>query len=210
MSRRDRRPGDAGRPVGDDGEELWQSVARSTTRLRAKPRVGAHTPVEPPRAGPASSERTPAKQAEKPGGKPPAPQRPSAKNSRPAPLADLDRRTVRQIGSGRIEIDDRLDLHGATQAQARVRLRAFLRQSQAQGFRTVLVITGKGGGPEPADNLGRALGEPQRGVLRGSVPTWLEEADMRPIVLGYAPAVRHGGQGALYVQLRKAARDERD
>ena len=207
MSRRGRKPGEVDRP-GSDDNELWQSVARSTTKLKAKARVAAHAPAAgPPGTDPASTEGAPAEQGARAGGTPAAPPRASGKSSRPAPLAELDRRTVRQIGSGRIEIDDRLDLHGSTQSQARVRLRAFLRDAQAQGFRTVLVITGKGGGPEPADSLGRALGEPQRGVLRGSMPTWLEEADMRAIVLSYGPAgVRHGGQGALYVQLRKAAR----
>jgi DNA-nicking Smr family endonuclease len=45
-------------------------------------------------------------------------------------------------------------------------------------------------------------------VLRRSVPLWLSEPDLRAVVLGYTEAAtRHGGAGALYVQLRKAARD---
>jgi DNA-nicking Smr family endonuclease len=54
-----------------------------------------------------------------------------------------------------------------------------------------------------------AFGEPRRGVLRRNVPAWLEEPALRSIVLGYTAAgVRHGGEGALYVQLRK--RPQRD
>jgi DNA-nicking Smr family endonuclease len=49
------------------------------------------------------------------------------------------------------------------------------------------------------------MGERQRGVIRRSVPHWLEEPDLRAVVLSYIQAYpRHGGAGALYVQLRKA------
>jgi len=69
----------------------------------------------------------------------------------------------------------------------------------------LLVITGKGGEIETGDHLARILGEPERGVLRRSVPQWLEEPELRAIVLGYTTAgLRHGGEGALYVRLRKA------
>jgi DNA-nicking Smr family endonuclease len=44
-------------------------------------------------------------------------------------------------------------------------------------------------------------------VLRRNVPGWLEEPDLRAIVLSYTQAgIRHGGAGALYVQLRKGSR----
>ena len=49
------------------------------------------------------------------------------------------------------------------------------------------------------------MGERQRGVLKRSVPAWLAEPDLRAVVLSYTQATpRHGGAGALYVQLRKA------
>jgi DNA-nicking Smr family endonuclease len=38
------------------------------------------------------------------------------------------------------------------------------------------------------------------------VPRWLEEPDLRAVVLSYTQAgPRHGGAGALYVRLRKSA-----
>ena len=122
----------------------------------------------------------------------------------PAPLADFDRRKARQIASGKIEVEARIDLHGLRQRDAHARLRAFLLEAHARGHKTVLVITGKGG-EEPADGLGALVGERQRGVLRRNVPHWLEEPDLRAIVLSFTQAgLRHGGAGALYVQLRKA------
>jgi DNA-nicking Smr family endonuclease len=36
------------------------------------------------------------------------------------------------------------------------------------------------------------------------VPRWLEDPELGAIVVGYTPAgARHGGEGALYVRLRK-------
>lgn len=124
------------------------------------------------------------------------------------PLAEFDRRAVRQIASGKVVIDARLDLHGLRQRDARVELHAFLRAAQARGHKTVLVITGKGAPSGEPDYLAGALGTQQRGILRRSVPQWLEEPDLRYVVLSYTSAgTRHGGDGALYVQLRKAARE---
>jgi DNA-nicking Smr family endonuclease len=120
---------------------------------------------------------------------------------------------LRQVASGRVSIDATLDLHGLHQNAAHARLRAFLVSSQAKGHRMVLVITGKGGGvrslaPQPRSDRerdGEQSDPSARGVLRRSVPQWLEESEFRAVVLSYAAAgVRHGGDGALYIRLRKA------
>lgn len=122
------------------------------------------------------------------------------------PIAEFDRRKVRHIASGKIEIDARLDLHGLRQAEARHRLIGFIRGAQDRGLRTVLVITGKGVGAS-ADPLAGALGEPQRGVLRRLVPQWLDSPDLRALVVSFTTAaIKHGGEGALYVRLRRADR----
>lgn len=68
----------------------------------------------------------------------------------------------------------------------------------------VLVITGKG---READEDRHApfdmFQERDRGVLRRNVPRWLAEPELRSIVVGYTSAhVKHGGDGAFYVQLR--------
>jgi len=69
-------------------------------------------------------------------------------------------------------------------------------------------ITGKGDAAAERDHLAAALGKTQRGVLRRSVPQWLEEPELRSVVLSYTSAgTRHGGDGALYVQLRKSRQD---
>jgi DNA-nicking Smr family endonuclease len=200
------RSGKSGRTVQPDEAELWSRVAGSVDKVKAKPRVPSHSDEVP--TAPAASTKAPPESSHKPRlPRAPAIPLPPSRPSPLKPLAEYDRRAARQVASGKAQIDARLDLHGMRQRDARIELHAFLRTAQARGHRTVLVITGKGDpGAEP-DHLARAFGKPQRGVLRHSVPQWLEEPEMRSVVLSYISAgVRHGGEGALYVQLRKLVR----
>jgi DNA-nicking Smr family endonuclease len=91
-------------------------------------------------------------------------------------------------------------LHGYTQSQAHDALKHFLRAAQAKGASVALIITGKGkkdwgiGGDD-------ARGE---GVLKRAVPLWLKLPEFRDYVIGFEQAsIGHGGEGALYVRLRK-------
>ncbi|HAQ00843.1 MAG TPA: DNA mismatch repair protein MutS, partial [Rhodospirillum rubrum] len=109
-------------------------------------------------------------------------------------LVDMDGRTAGRLKRGRLDIDGRIDLHGMTQESAHAALRGFLRRGREQGWRCVLVITGKGG----------RSGDSGTGVLRRAVPMWLNGVDLRPLVVGFINATpRHGGEGALYVMLRR-------
>ena len=123
---------------------------------------------------------------------PVAPRKPPS----PSPLHQLEHRYRRKLIRGVKPIDARVDLHGLTQDRAHDRLRGFLYSAQAQGFKVVLVITGKGG------QGGGFMDE--RGVLRRVVPQWLAMPDMRSVVVGYEEAHQtHGGTGALYVRIRR-------
>lgn len=200
MSGKGRKPDAGGRSVTADETELWTSLMQRVDPLRAKKRVAEHAaPAEPP----AASVRVKASPPQAKSSTPKASLVASSatREGSAPPLADLDRRTVRQISSGKIGIDSVIDLHGQRQVEARASLRAFLFSAHAAGLRTVLVITGKGGERERGDMAGDRV---ERGVLRRSVPLWLELVEFRSIVLGYTSAgPRHGGDGALYVQLRK-------
>lgn len=205
MTRGDRK---SGRTVTAEEAALWNELARTIEKTKAKSRVGEReheaSAKAPPPAASAKVEPKPKPPARRPAPSPPQPVR------KPPPLAEFDRRAVRQVASGKTGIDARIDLHGMRQRDARGELRAFLFAAQARGARTVLVITGKGGPPSEHDNLAAALGKPQRGVLRRGVPQWLEEPEMRTVVLSYSTAsTRHGGEGALYVQLRKSGNRDR-
>ncbi|MEO1192630.1 MAG: Smr/MutS family protein [Pseudomonadota bacterium] len=111
----------------------------------------------------------------------------------PGRLADVDRRTGERLRRGKMEIEATLDLHGLTQERAHQRLRTFLWNARAKGQRCILVVTGKG------------RSGPESGVLRRAVPLWLNEPDLRPLVVAVTPAQpQHGGGGALYLLLRRA------
>ena len=77
---------------------------------------------------------------------------------------------------------------GRRQDEAHARLSGFLAWAQSSGHRVVLVITGKSG------------------VLRRQVPHWLSTPEFRALVISAeSAAIRHGGEGALYIRLRKNA-----
>jgi len=87
-----------------------------------------------------------------------------------------------------------------TQAEAHDALLRFLRARQARGGKVVLVITGKG--LRGNDDSGG------RGVLKRMVPLWLGLPELRMLVVGFeSAAIGHGGEGALYVSLRRVRGD---
>ncbi len=114
----------------------------------------------------------------------------------PQRLELIERRQKQRLARGIEPIDARLDLHGKTQAQAHAELLRFLRRAQMDGARFVLVITGKGA-PVPDNRM-------EHGVLRRQVPLWLKLPELRAYVAAFDQAhVGHGGEGALYVRLRR-------
>ena len=195
-----------GRRLSDDDEKLWHHVARSVAPVRMKPRV-PDTAAPELAAEPAASHlhaepRVLGHRAE-PAGKPHPVQHEPRPRKVPA-LADFDRRTARRIARGAVEIEARLDLHGMRQGEAHGALRSFLHAAHARGLRVVLVITGKGA-PESSARPDHDPGlDPRdRGVLRRNVPRWLAEPELRQIVVSHTPAaIRHGGDGAMYLHLR--------
>lgn len=120
-------------------------------------------------------------------------------------VGETDRRTAQRLKRGKLDVDARLDLHGCTVIQAHDRLLEFLRVSQSTGARCVLVVTGKGLRKARGQATASEYADDTRhGKLRLSVPRWLNEPLFRPLVLSVSYAVqKDGGEGALYVLLRK-------
>ncbi|CAN5551501.1 Smr/MutS family protein [soil metagenome] len=181
------------RVLNDEEIELWHSVAKQTKPLRKKPRAAKlHAPADAePLVAPAkAAAHKPASPAQTVKINSPVP-KPS-----PPPLAPLGRRERSQLSRGRKEIEGRLDLHGMTQIRAHRALLSFLQRANYEGMTFVLIITGKG----------RTVGpESERGVLRRQVPEWLGLPEFRSLVVGYEEAhIGHGGEGALYVRVRRA------
>ncbi len=175
------------RKPSEEERALWARITRSVKPLRKS--------VAPVEAMPAPAA------PHKPGGiaiaRPDAPARAVA--AKPAPsLEPLDRRLRQRLARGSEAIDARIDLHGKTQSQAHAALLRSLRRAQQEGARFVLVITGKG-------DRSRDDGS-ERGVLRRQVPQWLRLPEFRAYVVGFEAAhVGHGGEGALYVRIRRPA-----
>ena len=105
----------------------------------------------------------------------------------------IEPRRKHRIAKERDAIWGRIDLHGMDQDRARSALEGFLRRAWDDGGRAVLVITGKG-----------LSGD---GVLRRRTPEWLAAPGLSHIVAGISEAHRrHGGEGALYVALKRKPR----
>lgn len=178
-------------PASDE-DRLFERAMRAVRRRLADP---GPDPVSQD-AGPAPVRKRPAS------GTRPPPAEPV-----PAPAAaagtGLDRRTAERLRRGKLPIDARLDLHGLTQAEAHGRLRRFIEDSHHRGRRCVLVITGKGRRGDEAAG-GGFMPDRSRGVLRRQVPLWLRGAGLSDKVVDLVPArPEHGGDGALYVYLRR-------
>ncbi len=198
------------RHLSTEDEALWEHTASSLKPLRGK--KGRHHPSvfegdeTPPFAPKTKKTHTGAQQgAEKSGAKAPLATTPKSA-AKPTPdLAAFDRKAARRLRQGQFEIEARIDLHGMRQHEAHAALRRFLLSCFGRGLKWVLVITGKGGPQKPRDDDGWSSQE--RGVLRKNVPMWLAEPELRAVVVSFTTAATpHGGEGALYVQLRNPDR----
>jgi DNA-nicking Smr family endonuclease len=126
--------------------------------------------------------------------------KPAEKKAQTTPTG-VDGRTSERLRHGAISPDSKLDLHGLTENAAHRALWSFLQTAHRRGDRLVLVVTGKGARvcDGPFDLEVRS-----RGVLKTMVPRWLGEPQFARLIADTRSAHRrHGGDGALYVYLRK-------
>jgi DNA-nicking Smr family endonuclease len=177
------------RHLSEEERALWESVAKQAKPLRKK-----HPAAKPEVASPDTETGVAAKPAALPKLFPP-PSPPRMQKAAAPPLAPLGRRERSQLSRGRKDIEARLDLHGMTQTRAHRALSGFLQRAHLDGLTFVLVITGKG----------KVGAESERGVLRRQVPQWLSQPEFRALVVGFEEAhIGHGGEGALYVRVRRS------
>jgi DNA-nicking Smr family endonuclease len=165
---------------------LWGHVTATVRPMpgRAAPKV---VPDKPTAAAKARDDALPPKLATA-GHKPVA-----AKPKLPKPPEIIEPGRHKRIVRGHEPLEARIDLHGMTHDRARATLEAFILRVWAEGHREVLVITGKG-----------SRGE---GILRRFTPEWLAAPPLRDLVAGISTAHRrHGGDGALYVALKRKAK----
>lgn len=181
-------------PEGLSEEEaaLWAKVASTVTPFRDRtPRIvpkppAPVVPVTPPPAKRIKGRIPPPKSVIAPP-KPPEP-----------PTAGIDSHWEKRLSTRLLRPDFTLDLHGHTLDQAHRRLDMGLVQAKAMGARVVLLVTGR---PRPVDPADR--GE-RRGAIRAKVLDWLAAGPHGGDIAAVRNAQRrHGGEGALYLVLRR-------
>ncbi|MDT0575754.1 Smr/MutS family protein [Croceicoccus sp. F390] len=110
----------------------------------------------------------------------------------------LDASWDRKMARASVAPDFTLDLHGHTLDAAYARLNAGLQQAVAQGARLLLIVAGK---PRPVHAADRSE---RRGAIRAKLMDWIAAGPHAGSVAAIRPAhPRHGGQGALYVVLKR-------
>lgn len=193
-------------PRGLSAEEaaLWRRVAATVTPLHP-PRLPRHGEGDQPQGGGGGSspERQPSTGRLDRIPSRPGPQPRGAEDRGKTPSLSLDRGLdsswERKLARAALSPDFTLDLHGYTLDQAHARLDAGLGQARAMDARLVLLITGK---PRHAPSADRG---DRRGAIRAKVLDWLAAGPHASAIAAIRKAhPRHGGEGALYIVLKRA------
>ncbi len=183
-------------PQGLSEEEaaLWAKVAATVTPLQER-----MTRPAPPPLKPVPVTVTPPKKVK---GRVPAPRPAPPPPPAPAPVPGLDSHWDRRLSGRMLQPDFTLDLHGHTLDQAHRRLDMGLAQAKAMGARVVLLVTGR---PRPVEAADRSE---RRGAIRAKVLDWLAAGPHGSDIAAVRNAQRrHGGEGALYLVLRRSRQE---
>lgn len=186
----DNKETDSRKSLSHDDIDLWREMTRDVERFEGREYAEAEdVEIKPKKLGDSYIQDAPVTSVSAPQSRSPQQQ---DKN--------IDRNTLKRLQRGEISIEGKLDLHGMNQGQARQALINFIVTARSSGKRCVLVVTGKGNTGRTSDNWL----DSKPGVLKQKVPQWLCEAELNNLVLHAVPArQRHGGEGALYVYLRR-------
>ena len=176
------------RSLNPEEAELWARVTASIRPLSREPL-----------AKPAQPEPSPVEQP----APPPITRKPIGPVPRPAPAAaappkrgnTLDGSWDRKLGSGSIEPERVLDLHGHNLDSAWSAIDLALERAIAAGDRVLLLITGHARAGDPPIARGR---------IRAAVHDWLAASRHSSRIAAVRGAHRrHGGGGSLYIILRR-------
>ena len=195
------------RHLSREERQLWDRVARSVDPIERARSAQAPQPRKPESRRPAKDVPPPDPAEAFPAFRIGSAAEPRVVHDTVAPLGDrlraapvrMDHKTYKRMVRGKQKPEGRIDLHGLTLDQAYPALISFILSAQQAEKRLVLVITGKG---RRKDDDGPIPVRP--GILRHQVPQWLRVAPLAQAVLEVRPAhLKHGGEGAYYVYLRK-------
>jgi DNA-nicking Smr family endonuclease len=179
----------AGRRLTPEEQALWNRVAQTVRPMARRALIqtaekgGEVTPVVPVSKAIKMRQSSPVLL-------PPKPVR--------RPVDVLDSNWERRIAKGAISPDSTIDLHGHSLDAAHRRLETALSSALLKGARVLLVVTGK---PRATALIG---GERVRGAIRAEIGHWLGSSAHADAIASVRTAhPRHGGNGAIYVILRR-------
>ena len=102
----------------------------------------------------------------------------------------VDKKTINKIKKGSFTINAKLDLHGCRLNEAEKLLKIFILEKFSKNEQNLLIISGKG--------------KNGKGVIKSSIPNWLEKPPLSEKVYVFSKAQnKDGGEGAYFVRLRK-------
>lgn len=183
--------------LSDQDKKLWSKVTENLTKLdsnqvaaplvRKSAYVGSHAdqtsfrPLDARDIAPAASLREPS-----------------------FSLRDADHNWQQKLRKGKFKPDGKIDLHGMTQDHAFAVLNRTIEQAQKRGKRFILVITGKGGEKSGYREKSSSEYMSGRGILKTNVPRWLSQGALASRIISfYSANPEHGGDGAIYVVLKR-------
>ena len=176
----------------DEDKILWEKVTQSVRRINPQSAFQSPKQRGASKIGPLKSSwtsRTKSVQTGRPKAKT-LPDKTMLADFRLGETSGIDKTSARRMQRGQVPIEDRLDLHGLSQEDARKEVRTFIGSAVQNNLRHVLIITGKG--------------RDGHGILREKVPEWLKDAPLcyHLNAISYAQP-KDGGKGALYIRLKR-------
>ncbi len=97
---------------------------------------------------------------------------------------------LKKLKSGKFPIQSKLDLHGFKLLDAEKMFYDFIFRNFEHSNRNLLIITGKG--------------QHGKGKIRKDIHTWINKSSLLRLIIFYSYASpKDGGEGALYIRLRK-------
>ena len=111
------------------------------------------------------------------------------KNSKNYIINNTFDKFLKLLNKRKIKPDGIIDLHGFKLQEAKLILKNYVFQAFNNNKRNILIITGKG-----INKIG---------ALKKEVPIWLNEREIRKILISYENAPKSvGGEGALIIRLK--------
>ncbi len=109
----------------------------------------------------------------------------------------------KELKRGKINIDRRIDLHGYGLAEAHEKFIGEVKKNYNKNKRCLLIITGKGV-HKKIENEQDTSPRLFYGKIKNSIINWINDEELKKYILTYQDAgFEHGGDGALFVYLRK-------